>query len=163
MTARAACECACQFAHLYRDDGRTSVCIYMHTYAYVHLGSGAGSKWPVSKLREYMQNNGIDDRGIWGRINNIIVLTVLALWPKIPAQTSGFELLGFDIMIDEELNPWLIEVNSSPALATESPLDCEIKVISSSPPSTPFDRPLVPDGKQGRCADKGGGEGCRRR
>lgn len=28
----------------------------------------------------------------------------------------GFELLGFDFMIDEELNTWLIEVNQNPCL-----------------------------------------------
>ena len=77
---------------------------------------GAGSKWPIWKLREYFKHQGIDDTGVWGRINNIIVLTILALWPKIPAQDAGFELLGFDVMIDEDLMPWLIEVNSSPAL-----------------------------------------------
>ena len=27
-----------------------------------------------------------------------------------------FELFGFDVMVDEDLNMWLIEVNSSPAM-----------------------------------------------
>ena len=42
----------------------------------------------------------MDETAIMQRIKNIIVLTLLALWPKVPTQTSGFELLGFDIMVD---------------------------------------------------------------
>lgn len=33
----------------------------------------------------------------------------------------GFELLGFDFMIDENLKVWLIEVNQNPCLSTLSP------------------------------------------
>jgi hypothetical protein len=33
----------------------------------------------------------------------------------------------YDILIDADLKPWLIEVNSSPSLARDNPLDHEIK------------------------------------
>lgn len=35
----------------------------------------------------------------------------------IPHRDKSFEVLGFDIMIDNNLNPWLIEVNTSPDLS----------------------------------------------
>lgn len=38
-----------------------------------------------------------------------------------------FELLGFDIMIDSNMKPWLIEVNHAPSFATDSPLDKKLK------------------------------------
>ena len=36
-------------------------------------------------------------------------------------------MLGFDILLDSDLKPWLMEVNISPSLMTESPLDLKIK------------------------------------
>lgn len=38
-----------------------------------------------------------------------------------------FEILGFDIFLDEKVKPWLIEVNSLASFATDSPLDKKIK------------------------------------
>lgn len=38
-----------------------------------------------------------------------------------------FEVLGFDIMLDTLLNPWLIEVNHLPSFGTDSALDRDIK------------------------------------
>ena len=38
-----------------------------------------------------------------------------------------FEILGFDVMLDHKLKPYIIEVNSSPSFATDSPLDKTIK------------------------------------
>jgi len=44
------------------------------------------------------------------------------------------EILGFDLMVDEALKPWLIEVNHLPSFATDSPLDNRIKsrVVSAA-------------------------------
>lgn len=38
-----------------------------------------------------------------------------------------FEILGFDILIDEKLKPWLIEINHTPSFSTDTPLDFKIK------------------------------------
>lgn len=38
-----------------------------------------------------------------------------------------FELLGFDVILDSELTPKLLEVNHAPSFATDSPLDYQIK------------------------------------
>ena len=38
-----------------------------------------------------------------------------------------FELLGFDIILDSNLKPMLLEVNHAPSFATDSPLDYDIK------------------------------------
>ena len=38
-----------------------------------------------------------------------------------------FEMLGLDVLIDSKLEPWLVEVNHSPSLTTDTPLDRQVK------------------------------------
>lgn len=38
-----------------------------------------------------------------------------------------FHILGFDVFIDSELKPYLIEVNHTPSFETASPLDYDVK------------------------------------
>jgi len=45
----------------------------------------------------------------------------------VPHSQNCFELFGFDILIDELLQTWIIEVNLSPSLGCDSPLDQKIK------------------------------------
>jgi tubulin polyglutamylase TTLL1 len=37
-------------------------------------------------------------------------------------------LYGFDVLIDAQLKPWLIEVNASPSLSTTTEVDRQIKM-----------------------------------
>ncbi|CAH2266912.1 jg8818 [Pararge aegeria aegeria] len=46
-----------------------------------------------------------------------------------PPARNCFEFYGFDVLLDDTLKPWLIEVNLSPALAA----DCEADVIVKQP------------------------------
>lgn len=45
----------------------------------------------------------------------------------VPYRNNCYEVFGFDIMIDDTLKPWLLEVNLAPAFSCSSPLDKKIK------------------------------------
>lgn len=68
---------------------------------------------------------------IFKKIEDICIKTVLAGEPYmfqgmeqyVPHPQNCFELLGFDILIDSNLDPWLLEVNLSPSLGCDSGLD----------------------------------------
>lgn len=72
---------------------------------------------------------------LWSRTYDVIIKTILsgehivqqAMKKNGTNRTNCFEIFGFDILIDSDLKPWLLEVNLSPALATDSPLDLSIK------------------------------------
>lgn len=40
---------------------------------------------------------------------------------------TSFELFGFDIILDEDFKPWILEVNITPSLKSESDLDTQVK------------------------------------
>jgi hypothetical protein len=72
---------------------------------------------------------------LWSRIYDVFIKTIIcgehhivsAMKKNGTHRTNCFEILGFDILIDSDLKPWLLEVNLSSSLATDSPLDLIIK------------------------------------
>ncbi|XP_048343338.1 probable tubulin polyglutamylase TTLL2 isoform X2 [Sphaerodactylus townsendi] len=86
---------------------------------------GSGCKWTFSRFRAYLRSCNVDDVCLWQRINRIVILTLLAITPSVPLTFNCFELFGFDILVDEKMKPWLLEVNHSPSLR----LDCAIDAI----------------------------------
>ncbi|XP_069490697.1 tubulin polyglutamylase TTLL6 isoform X6 [Ambystoma mexicanum] len=98
----------------------------------------SGSKRKLSTLKKYLEDRGYDTMKIWADIEDVIIKTLISAHPIIrhnysscfPTHSMGsacFELLGFDILLDRRLRPWLLEVNHSPSFSTDSLLDREVK------------------------------------
>jgi tubulin polyglutamylase TTLL9 len=39
-----------------------------------------------------------------------------------------FELYGFDVLIDDRLKPWLVEINGSPSMTPSTAIDGQLKM-----------------------------------
>ncbi|KAK7907745.1 hypothetical protein WMY93_016357 [Mugilogobius chulae] len=88
---------------------------------------GQGCKWTMSKFRHFLHCQEANELLLWQRINNIVTLTLLAIAPSVPHCPNCVELLGFDILIDVNFKPWLLEVNYSPALTLDCQADITVK------------------------------------
>ena len=94
-----------------------------------------GNKWSLSALYRCLARNGVDVEALQARIDSLVVRTLIAVEPSVTAacrrycshRSSAFELFGFDVLLDDQLKPWLLEVNLSPSLAVDSPIDLKIK------------------------------------
>ncbi|KAM4770967.1 putative tubulin polyglutamylase TTLL2 [Rhinophrynus dorsalis] len=109
------------FAHL----TNTSINKYSTSYTAVKERVGSGCKWTLGQFQSYLHSLEVDGALLWQRIYNIVTLTLLAISSSVPQSPNCFELFGFDILLDDTLKPWLLEVNYSPALT----LDCSNDVI----------------------------------
>ncbi|KAF4525871.1 hypothetical protein B566_EDAN015974 [Ephemera danica] len=94
-----------------------------------------GHKWTLSALLRHLRAQGHDTAQLMHRIEELVVKSVLASAPPIvaacklfvPYPNNCFELYGFDILVDSAFKPWLLEVNLSPSLGCDSPLDVRVK------------------------------------
>lgn len=83
-----------------------------------------------------MSQRGIDVEGIKSSIRDIVIKTFLSVDSTLLDMAKGnvtnrytcYELFGFDILLDANLKPWLLEVNISPSLHSTSSLDLSVKV-----------------------------------
>lgn len=120
--------------------------IYMHLTNYAIQKNSdefirdedSGSKRRLSVVNKWFQDNNYDVNEIWSRIDDVIIKTLISAHPTLKhnyrtcfpnhmKSSACFEILGFDIILDRKLKPWILEVNHSPSFTTDSKLDREIK------------------------------------
>lgn len=98
----------------------------------------SGSKRRISTVDTWFEENGYDVSKIWSDIEDVMIKTLISAHPILkhnyrtcfPNHNKGsacFEILGFDVLLDRKLKPWVLEVNHSPSFHTDSPLDKEVK------------------------------------
>ncbi|XP_063428995.1 tubulin polyglutamylase TTLL5-like isoform X7 [Mytilus trossulus] len=94
-----------------------------------------GNKWSLGALLRYLRSHGKDTAALMMKIEDVIIKTIISVELPIatackmfmPHRGNCFELYGFDLLIDDNMKPWVLEVNLSPSLACDSPLDSKIK------------------------------------
>ncbi|RMB89349.1 hypothetical protein DUI87_34261 [Hirundo rustica rustica] len=120
------------------------ICMHLTNYAINRHNANfvrddaVGSKRKLSTLNAWMAEHSYDTSKLWADIDDIVIKTLISAHSVLKHHyqryfsnhTTGcacFEILGFDILLDRRLKPWLLEVNRSPSLGTDSQVDREVK------------------------------------
>ncbi|KAK2963300.1 putative Tubulin glycylase 3B [Blattamonas nauphoetae] len=104
----------------------TNVAIQKGTEGYSKRNGG---KWPLSSLKLYLSSTrGVDATNrLFLEMEFIVIQTLKAAQRVISNDRHCFECYGFDLLIDDNLHPWLIEVNGSPSLSSTTCADRQMK------------------------------------
>ncbi|KAL1022899.1 hypothetical protein UPYG_G00033910 [Umbra pygmaea] len=99
-----------------------------------------GSKRSIGWFTEFLRINDYDVAKFWGDVSELVVKTLIVAEPHVlhayrmcrPGQPPGsdsvcFEVLGFDIILDRKLKPWLLEINRAPSFGTDQKIDYNVK------------------------------------
>lgn len=97
-----------------------------------------GHKRSLASVYELLEKQGVAVGPLKAEIKDILIKTLIVGLPLLRHQYrsckienySGdmcFQILGFDIMLDEKAKPFLLEVNHTPSFVTDTPLDELIK------------------------------------
>jgi len=77
------------------------------------------NQWSLATFRDYLRNEiglpYIWEQHIHPKIQQLVVTTLMT-WPKSGHREYSFELLGFDILLNEHFDPFLLEINTNPGL-----------------------------------------------
>ena len=96
---------------------------------YEKYNSSHGGKWSLQNMKIYLEMNfGFDKSNIcFTEINNIIINSLKSVQSVMHSDKHCFECYGYDVIIDSNLKPWLIEINASPSLSTSTIVDKILK------------------------------------
>lgn len=97
-----------------------------------------GSKRKIGAINNWMYRRNYNVDEFWGKIDDIIIKTILSAWPVLKHNYHAcfpshdkiqacFEILGFDILVDSKMKPYILEVNHSPSFHMNELVDQEVK------------------------------------
>ncbi|VFV17104.1 tubulin tyrosine ligase-like member [Lynx pardinus] len=88
-----------------------------------------GCKWMIQRFRQYLASKHGPEavETLFSDMDNIFIRSLQSVQKVIISDKHCFELYGYDILIDQDLKPWLLEVNASPSLTASSQEDYELK------------------------------------
>ncbi|KAJ3326084.1 putative tubulin polyglutamylase ttll9 [Blyttiomyces sp. JEL0837] len=91
--------------------------------------SDKGCKWLLRNLKTFLTSkHGVKAvNELFTEMEALIVRSLMGVQKVMINDKHCFELYGYDILIDNNLKPWLLEVNASPSLTAETQFDYDLK------------------------------------
>ncbi|CAD8096838.1 unnamed protein product [Paramecium sonneborni] len=111
-----------KFAHL------TNNAIAKHSQKF-YESDIKGNMWTQEELQQYLfEENGWDvfTEKIQPKFKEIVINSLKCCSDQMKNRKRSFEVYGYDFMIDDQFNSWLIEVNMSPSSDTTTPVTAQI-------------------------------------
>jgi hypothetical protein len=91
----------------------------------------------ISEILPVLESDGVDIDRLWSEIDRAVLLTIVAAhrylvvsereFVKACGYPRCFQILGFDILLDERAHPWVLEVNYRPLLDFHRPAERRMK------------------------------------
>lgn len=143
----------------------TNVAIQKHNEDY---NTSHGGKWHIQNLKVYIEAiYGLEKSDkLFRSIDQLIILSLKSVQNNMINDRHCFECYGYDVLIDDQLKPWLVEVNASPSLTTTTSDDRIMKmallrdiyniILPNVSASIHDNKPLIGLSTQGPCSPCGG-------
>lgn len=79
---------------------------------------------PFSDYRAWLRDQGHDDTALFAKLRDLVTITVISARDHMarrmeelgPRGDGAYEIIGLDCLVDEDLDPWILECNLSPSL-----------------------------------------------
>lgn len=109
----------------------TNYSLNKHSSDFTHSNDASGgdsAKRTVSAVFKALSDQGYHTEQLWDNIHELMVHTLQALAPILTEQSlefgersrQCFHIVGFDVMLDSEGRPWLIELNANPSFSIDA-------------------------------------------
>lgn len=144
--------CGATYAEPRFGDGDEELGAHLTNVALQKLEDGYnashGGKWSLENMWLHISSTQGSDRAasVLSDIHFLIVHSLRAVQAAILNDKHCFELYGYDVLLDDDLRPHLIEINSSPSLTVTTSTDRHVKqevlldtfrlVVPPQPPSS---------------------------
>ena len=104
----------------------TNVAVQKHAEGY---NAKHGGKWPLAALLAHVEGTrgAAAAAALLEGTRSVVLHSLRAVQHVMVNDRHCFELLGYDMLLDEALRPWLLEVNASPSLTCTTDADRTLK------------------------------------
>lgn len=90
-----------------------------------------GNMWEIEQFALFLNEK--YGRDVWveikEKIKKLVIVSLDCCVTNMNNRKNSFELLGYDVMVDTDLNVWLIEVNSSPAMDYSTVIEFNLSML----------------------------------